>query len=73
MDAIGEGVGSMCGTRGAAEMAQEAGVKKLVLVHTGPSLCEHGAMEKGIGDIKKIYDGELVFGEEHMVLDMLRR
>jgi hypothetical protein len=29
-------------------------------------------MEKGIGDIKKIYDGELVFGEEHMVMDMLR-
>ena len=72
MDAIGEGEGSMCGTRGAAEMAQQAGVKKLVLVHTGPNLCEHGAMEKGIGDIKKIYDGELVFGEEHMVMDMLR-
>jgi ribonuclease BN (tRNA processing enzyme) len=72
MDAIGEGEGSMTGTRGAAEMAQEAGVKKLVLVHTGPSLCEHGAMEKGIGDIKKIYDGELVFGEEHMTLDMFR-
>ncbi|MFP6636892.1 MAG: MBL fold metallo-hydrolase, partial [Dehalococcoidia bacterium] len=73
MDAIGEGEGSMTGTRGAAEMAQEAGVKKLVLVHTGPSLCEHGAMEKGIGDIKKIYDGELVFGEEHMTLDLFRR
>ncbi len=72
MDATGEGEDSMCGTRGAAEMAQEAGVKKLVLVHTGPSLCEHGAMEKGIGDIKKVFDGELVFGEEHMVLDMLR-
>jgi hypothetical protein len=30
-------------------------------------------MEKGIGDIKKIYDGELVFGEEHMTLDLVRR
>ncbi len=29
-------------------------------------------MGKKIGDIKKIYDGNLVFGEEHMVLDMLR-
>ena len=62
MDAIGEGESSMCGTRGAAEMAQEAEVKKLVLVHTGPSLCAQGAMERGIGDVKKIYEGELVFG-----------
>ena len=52
-------------------MAQEAGVKRLVLVHTGPSLCEHGAMEKGIGDVKKVYDSELVFGEELMTLELL--
>ena len=71
MDASGEGRDTMCGTRGAAEMAQEAGVKRLVLVHTGSSLCEHGAMEKGIGDIKKVYDGELVFGEELMTLELL--
>ena len=70
MDATGEGEDSMCGTRGAAEMAQEAGVKRLVLVHTGPSLCEHGAMEKGIGDVKRVYDGELIFGEELMSLDV---
>ncbi len=71
MDASGEGQDTMCGTRGAAEMAQEAGVKRLVLVHTGPSLCEQGAMEKGIGDVKKVYDGELVFGEELMTLELL--
>jgi len=70
MDATGEGESSMCGTRGAAEMAQEAGVKRLVLVHTGPSLCEHGAMEKGIGDVKRVYDGELIFGEELMAFDL---
>ena len=28
--------------------------------------------EAGRADIKKICDGELVFGEEHMVMDMLR-
>jgi len=72
MDAIGEGQGSMCGTRGAAEMAQEAGVKRLVLVHTGPGLCQPGAMEKGIGDIKRVYDGELIFGEELMQLEVKR-
>ncbi len=55
-----------CGTTGAARMAQEAEVKKLVLVHVGPHLSAHGPMEKGIGDIRRIYDGELIFSEELM-------
>ena len=55
-----------CGTTGAARMAQEAGVKKLVLVHIGPHLSGHGPMEKGIGDIREIYDGEIIFSEELM-------
>ena len=58
-----------CGTTAAAKMAQEAGVKKLVLVHIGPHLSGHGPMEKGIGDIKKLYDGELVFSDELMSFD----
>jgi ribonuclease Z len=60
----------VCGTIGAARMAQEAGVSKLVLVHVGPNLATHGPMEKGIGDIKRIYDGELVFAEELMAIDL---
>ncbi len=55
-----------CGTTGAARMAQEAGVKKLVLVHIGPHLSGHGPMEKGISDIRRIYDGEIIFSEELM-------
>ena len=54
-------------------MAQEAGVERLPLIHTVPSLCEHGAMEKGIGDVKRKYDSELVFGEELMVLGVQRK
>ncbi len=57
---------SSCGTTGAAQMAEEAGVKKLVLVHVGPNLSRHGAMEKGIGDVKNIYGGDLIFSEERM-------
>jgi len=63
----GESVGQ-CGTIGAAEMAREAGVKKLVLVHVGSHLASHGPMEKGIGDVRKIFDGELIFAEELMSL-----
>jgi len=53
-----------CGTIGAGEMAQEAGVKKLVLVHLGPHLSQDGPMRKGREDIRRVYDGEIIFSEE---------
>jgi ribonuclease BN (tRNA processing enzyme) len=69
MLAMGEG-GGTCGTHGAARMAQEAGVKRLVLVHIGPYLAQHGPMEKGIGDVRRIYDGEVIFADELMSLPL---
>ncbi len=69
MEANGE-AHRQCGTTGAARMAQEAGVKKLVLVHIGPNLTGHGPMEKGLGDIRSIYDGEVVFSDELLVVDI---
>ena len=69
MDENGEALGS-CGTTGAARMAQEAGVKKLVLVHIGPHVSQHGPMEKGIGDIRRVYDGEVVFSDELLAFDV---
>ncbi len=65
MKKMGENHGQ-CGTTGAAQLAQEAGVKKLVLSHIGPQLSKHPFMEKGIGDVKQIYDGELIFADELM-------
>ena len=59
-----------CGTTAAAKMAQQAGVKRLVLVHVGPHLSGHGPMEKGIGDVKRIYEGQLIFSEELMAFDL---
>ncbi|MFQ5896899.1 MAG: MBL fold metallo-hydrolase [Candidatus Methylomirabilia bacterium] len=67
MNVSGEAPGQ-CGTAGAAQMAREAGVKKLVLVHVGPHLASHGPMEKGIGDVRRMYDGQLIFAEELMTL-----
>ncbi len=69
MDEIGESVGQ-CGTRDAARLAQEAGVKKLALVHVGHNLSGMGVREKGIGDAKKLFDGELIFTDELMHLDI---
>ena len=69
MDGNGEAEGQ-CGTTGAARMAQEAGVKKLVLVHVGPHLSGHGPMEKGIGDVTQVYDGEILFSSELMSFDL---
>jgi ribonuclease Z len=71
MEVDGEAFGQ-CGTIGAAKMAQEAGVKKLVLVHIGPHLSGHGPMEKGIGDVRKLYDGQLLFSDELMSFDVVR-
>jgi ribonuclease Z len=69
MNGNGESVGQ-CGTTGAARMAREAGVKTLVLTHTGPNLARHGPMEKGIGDVRKLYDGEVIFAEELMSFEV---
>ena len=69
VDRSGEG-SAVCGTVDAARMAQEAGVRKLVLVHVGNQLAQHGAMEKGIADVGKSYEGEMVFSEELMSIDV---
>ena len=69
MQANGEAPGQ-CGTTGAAQMAQEAGVKRLVLVHIGPHLSTHGPMEKGIGDVRRLFSGEIIFADELMSLRM---
>jgi ribonuclease Z len=58
----------MTGTLDVADMAREAGVKKLILSHTTPHLTRPGSREKGIGDIARIYKGEIIFGEELMSL-----
>ena len=65
MDNSGEGFGQ-CGTIGAARMAEEAGVKKLILVHTGPNIEPRNSSTNGIEGIRDIYSGEVVYAEELM-------
>lgn len=72
MDATGES-GGQCGTLGAARMAQEAGVARLVLVHMGPHISSHGPLEKGIADVGRAYAGRVLYAEEVMAFEVERR
>ena len=47
-----------------------AAYQLLDAVHVGPRLSGHGAMERAIGDMKKIYDGQVVFSDELMSFDL---
>jgi ribonuclease Z len=58
------------GTEDAATIARETGVKRLILAHQGPNLDKPGSKEKGIADMAKIFDGEIVFSEELMAFDL---
>jgi len=54
------------GTTNAARIAQEAGVKKLVLVHQSAGLDTPASRERALRNIGHIYRGTLVWGEELM-------
>ena len=69
MRSSGEDAGQ-CGTTGAAEMAQEAGVKKLVLVHMGPALSAQAPYEDAGSEMARIYQGEIIFSEELMQIEL---
>ena len=69
MEQMGEAVGQ-CGTTAAAQLAQEAGVKNLALVHIGPNLSEAKAAKQAIEDTKSIFDGEIIFTDELMSFDI---
>jgi len=65
----GEGAGEM-GTLDAAKLAQECGVKRLIVNHYTPNLARPGSKERAIGDIAQIYHGEIIFAEELMILPL---
>lgn len=69
MEEVGETPGQ-CGTVGAAQMAREAEVEKLVLVHRGPGLEGTDSEARALEDVSKIYDGEVLFADELDVIDV---
>ena len=58
------------GTIEAAATAQEVGAKRLIVAHTLASLTKPGLKERGIADMARVFDGEIIFGEELMILDL---
>lgn len=52
---------SIMGTIKVAEMARDCRVGKLIVSHSLPDLSLPGLMEKGIGDMAKIFSGEIIF------------
>lgn len=69
MEECGEAPGQT-GTRGAGEMAQAAGVEKLVLVHRGPGLEGSESEQRALVDASAIFDGEIILADELDVLDL---
>ena len=66
-DAVGQ---SMSGTVDVARIAREAEVKKLVLTHFCEGFTEPDSLQQAEKDIRAIYGGEIIFGEELTALDL---
>jgi ribonuclease Z len=72
MDANGESPGQ-CGTTGAARIAQEAKVRRLVLTHLGPHVTQRAGLEQARRDVAAYFTGEVIVAEERLVLEGDRR
>ncbi len=57
------------GTIGAGTLADEAGVKNLVLVHSGRNLERSGSMERAVREIGEVYKGRVIVGKELLTLE----
>jgi ribonuclease BN (tRNA processing enzyme) len=58
-----------CGNhRDNAAVARDAGVRTLVLTHLLPDLDRPGVREKALAEIREVFSGEVVWGEDLMEL-----
>jgi len=58
------------GTAEVAEIAQEAGVRRVVLSHAAPGLARPGRKERAIDDVARTYKGTVLFPEELTTVDL---
>lgn len=69
MDANGESRGQ-CGTTGAATMAQQAGVRRLALVHSGPVISRSDERARVLESVGGAFSGEILFPEELEAIEL---
>lgn len=62
MEECGEAPGQT-GTKGAARMAREAEVEKLILVHRGPGLERDESEARARSDGEGLYEGEVILAD----------
>jgi len=58
------------GTAAAAEIAQEAGVRRVVLTHVSPNFAKPGVKERAVAEVARSYDGDIVFPGEMCTIDL---
>lgn len=61
-----------CSLEGSVRMAADADVGTLILVHTGPHVSAHGTIETALARMGNTYQGQIIFAEELMRLDVSR-
>jgi ribonuclease Z len=54
----------------AGEVAQEAGVKKLVLVHAVPPVENFITRRMYLAGVDDVYDGEVILGEDRLTFEL---
>ena len=69
MDEDGESFGQ-CGTTGAGRNGRSRGCQKARASSHGTTHLTTRPLEKGIGDIREVYNGQVVYAEELMKLDV---
>lgn len=69
-ECVAEGMtGNMCGPEDAALMAAEAGVRRLVLVHSTQSISQPASAARAIDVTREAFDGPVTFAYEGFELD----
>jgi ribonuclease Z len=58
------------GTPAVAEIAEAAGVDRLVLTHASPNFLRPGVKERAVADIARRWDGDILFPDELTTVDL---
>lgn len=58
------------GASAAGQLAADMAAGSLILTHSGPAICKPRVRERVIGDVRSVFDGDVIFAEELLSLDL---